>query len=53
MHRSEGLGPLTVHLEHVVGVGLGADLTLGDEDNDATVELLLELLGELGLDPIY
>lgn len=53
MHSSEGLGPLTVHLEHVVGVGLGADLTLGDEDNDAAVELLLELLGELGLDPIY
>lgn len=52
VHGSEGLGPLTVHLEGVVGVGLGADLTLGDESNDAAVELLLELLGELGLDPV-
>ena len=49
---SEGLGPLTVHLERVVGVGLGTDLTLGDEDNDVPVELLLEVLGELGLDPV-
>ena len=51
VHGSEGVDPLTVHLDVVVGVALGEDATLGDEDDIAAGELLLELLGELSLHP--
>ena len=51
VHGSEGVDPLTVHLDVTVRVALGEDAALGDKDNIATSELLLELLGELSLHP--
>ena len=52
VHSSEGVDPLAVHLDVVVGVALGEDAALEDEDNVAVGKLLLELLGECNLDPI-